>query len=130
MRVAADHGVPVYVLGLGSDQTPDDVQIVDATFEGPAFAGRPTRLQVRLRSWGFQDSSVVVRVEEGDRILVQTDLRLGADGQLQPLEMLTPPLSAGPHQLRVTVVARDGELTGQNNQSRSSPVVRVLSQLS
>lgn len=117
VRVAADHGVPVYVLGLGSDQTPDDVQIVDATFEGPAFAGRPTRLQVRLRSWGFQDSSVVVRVEEGDRILVQTDLRLGADGQLQPLEMLTPPLSAGPHLLRVTVVARDGELTEHNNQS-------------
>jgi hypothetical protein len=117
VRVAAEHGVPVYVLGVGLHQTPDDVQIVDAAFEGPAFAGRPTRLQVHLRSWGFQDSSVVVRLEEGDRVLSQTDVRLGADGQLLPLEILTPALSAGPHLLRVTVVAREGELTQHNNQS-------------
>ena len=116
VRVAAEQGVPVYVLGVGLHQTPDDVQIVDVAFEGPAFAGRPTRLQVHLRSWGFQDSSVVVRLEEGDRVLSQTDIRLGADGQLQPLEILTPALSAGPHLLRVTVVARDGELTEHNNQ--------------
>ena len=117
LRTADEQGVPVYVLGLSSNRTPDDVQIVGVETEGPIFAGSSTRLQVRLRNWGFQDSSVVVRLDENDEALGQKDLRLGADGQLQLVELQAPPMSAGPHLLRVTVVPIDGELTPHNNQS-------------
>ena len=117
VRVATEHETPVFVLGVTSETSPDDVQIVDVVADGHAFAGKAVRLVVRLRNWGFQDSSVAMRLEEGDQIIDQIEVRLAADGQLQPVEFLTPPLSAGPHLLRVHIVPRSSELTPHNNQS-------------
>ena len=117
VRVAAEHQTPVFVLGVTSETNPDDVQIVDVVPEGQAFAGKSSRLVARLRSWGFQDSIVAMRLEEGEQIIDQIEVRLAADGQLQTVELLTPPLSAGPHLLRVHIVPRSSELTPHNNQS-------------
>jgi hypothetical protein len=124
VRVASEQGTPIHVLGLTSETNPDDVQLVDAVADGQAFAGKPTQLAVRLRSWGFHNAQVTIRLEEGEEILEQVDVILAEDGQTQRLELLTPPLQAGPHLLRVHVVPSAGELTPHNNQSLLSLNVR------
>ncbi len=123
-RVATQLGTPIYTLGLGSQHTPDDVQIVEAVPTGPVFAGRPARILLRLRSWGFQDSTVVIRIAEGDDTLREIEFPLGTAGQQQQVELSVPSLSAGPHLLRVSVVPRDGELPPHNNQVLVSLRVR------
>jgi hypothetical protein len=116
VRAAAELGIPVHVLGLGSQQTPDDVQLTGVETEASVFAGQSAQLRLRLRNWGFQDSNVVIRIEEGGETLEQRTLQLGAEGQSQEEVLSTPPLAAGPHLLRITVVPSSGELTSQNNQ--------------
>ncbi len=117
VRIAREHGTPIHVLGVTSKTSPDDVQILGLDLDGQPFAGKPIRLLARLRSWGFQDSTVTLRLEEGEEILSQVEIPLAADGQVQPVELSMPPMSAGPHLVQVYVVPRVGELTPHNNQS-------------
>ena len=113
--VAASLGVPVFALGAGSGEPAADVQLLSAAAPGAAFAGRPVRLEIALRSWGYQGEPALVSVSTEEEELVRSQVLLGADGQLRPAEIELPPLSAGPHLLTVAVEELDGELTRQNN---------------
>ncbi|MDA0333599.1 MAG: VWA domain-containing protein [bacterium] len=117
VRLASEHGTPIHVLGVTSETSPDDVQVLGLEIDDQPFAGKPIRLLARLRSWGFQDSTVTLRLEEGEQILSQVEIPLAVDGQVQPVALSTPPMSPGPHLLQLYVVPRAGELTPHNNQS-------------
>ena len=113
--VAASLGVPVYALGTGSGDPAADVQLLSAAAPEAAFAGRPLRLRLSLRSWGYQGRAAQVSVSTEEEQLVSSRVVLGADGQVLPADLELPPLAAGPHLLTVAVGGLDGELTGQNN---------------
>ena len=113
--VAASLGVPVYALGTGSGDPAADVQLLSAAAPEAAFAGRPLRLRLSLRSWGYQGQAAQVSVSTEEEQLVSSRVVLGADGQVLPADLELPPLAAGPHLLTVAVGGLDGELTGQNN---------------
>ena len=113
--LAASLGVPVYALGTGSGDPAADVQLLSAAAPEAAFAGRPLRLRLSLRSWGYQGRAAQVSVSTEEEQLVSSRVVLGADGQVLPADLELPPLAAGPHLLTVAVGGLDGELTGQNN---------------
>ena len=113
--VAASLGVPVYALGVGSGDPAADVQLLSAAAPEAAFAGRPVRLRLSLRSWGYQGQAAQVSVSTEEEELVSSRVVLGADGQVLPADLELPALAAGPHLLTVAVGGLDGELTGQNN---------------
>ena len=113
--VAASLGVPVFALGTGSGDPAADVQLLSAAAPEAAFAGRPVRLRLSLRSWGYQGQAAQVSVSTEEEELVRSRVVLGADGQVLPADLELPPLAAGPHLLTVAVAGLDGELTGQNN---------------
>ncbi len=113
--VAAALGVPVHALGTGSGEPAADVQLLSAAAPDAAFAGRPVRLRLSLRSWGYQGQAAQVSVSTEEKELVRSRVVLGADGQVLPADLELPPLAAGPHLLTVAVGGLGGEVTAQNN---------------
>lgn len=114
---AAEQRTPIHVLGVGSDANPDDIQITSVSSDGMPVSARPISVRVQLRSWGFTDSSAILRLTEGDSVLVEATVRLEADGLRHVVELSLPPMEAGPHLLQAQVTPREGELTTHNNQS-------------
>lgn len=124
VATAEQLGIPVFALGLGSEQAPADVQVTSAAVAGPVFAGQAAQVTVALRSWGFADRPVSLRaVEQGTELATEV-MQLGADGQVSMASLRLPPLEAGRHMIRVQLPQLGGELSADNNEALVSLEVR------
>lgn len=112
-RVAAEGGVPVYTVGVGSVQPPPDVRIARARPAEAGYLGRPLRLEVDLDSWGYAGREVKVLLAEGGQTLDQRSLVL-VDGPQNIVFELRPTV-AGPHIYRLEVPPLEGEVAPDNN---------------
>lgn len=112
-RVAAEGGVPVYTVGVGSTRPPADVRIARAQAAEPGYVGRPLHLEAELNSWGYAGREVRVVLSEGGQPLGQQELVL-ADGP-QSLNFELRPAVAGPHTFRLEVAPLEGEVARDNN---------------
>lgn len=117
VATAGELGVPIFALGVGSDRTLADIQVVTAQPTGPTFAGRPAELQVSLRGSGYAGQPVGMRISEGDSVLAATEVTLGGDGQVTEVTARLAPLEAGAHVIRVASPALPGELNADNNEA-------------
>ncbi len=112
-RAAAEGGVPVYTLGVGSVRPPADVRIAHAQAAEVGYLGRPLQVQTELSSWGYAGRQVKVLVAEGDQVLGE-QLVVLADGP-QSLSFELRPTAAGPHTYRLEVAPLEGEVARDNN---------------
>ncbi|MBI2504709.1 MAG: hypothetical protein HYW07_15935 [Candidatus Latescibacteria bacterium] len=112
-RVAAEGGVPVYAVGVGSIQPPADLRIARARTAEAGYLGRPLRLEVELSSWGYAGREVKVLLSEGGQTLDQQPLVLADGPQSIAFELRTR--GAGPHIYRLEVASLEGEVARDNN---------------
>ncbi|MCC7261325.1 MAG: hypothetical protein IT369_02265 [Candidatus Latescibacteria bacterium] len=112
-RAAAEGGVPVYTVGVGSTRPPADVRIARAQATEAGYLGRPLRLEAELNSWGYAGREVKILLSEGDQLLDQ-QLAVLADGP-QSLSFELRPTVAGPHIYQVEVAPLEGEVARDNN---------------
>ncbi len=125
-EVLARHkNVPLFVVGLGSDQPVKDLKIGDLLVDPLVFVNDVVNFELKLTGTGFQGSnvSVVLREQGKPDVLAKIDVTVGPDGEPQQLRLPYRPPKVGQFRYVVEVEAQEGELQTANN--RQERAVRV-----
>lgn len=115
--LARRRGVPLFAVGLGSDQPVCDLKLSDLLVDPVVFVDDVVNFEVKLSGTGFRGRQVpVVLREEGKReVLTQVEVTLGAEGQPQQVRIPYRPRQVGRFRYVVEVEPQQGELQTDNN---------------
>ncbi len=123
VAAARENRFPIYTVGIGDTSAVRDAALASITGDPIAYAGKPSRLTVRVRAkkMANQSASVELRDENG-RLLAQRRIKLPADDLLSETTLEFTPDKAGETALQVRLVTT-GEEQSLDNNLRSFPVV-------
>jgi hypothetical protein len=123
--LARERLVPLFVVGIGSDQPTRDVQLAELIVDDVAFVNDPLVFSAKVKSFGFAGQSATVELRErgNDRSLAQRTIKLPADGQTVTSELQFIPTQSGDHEFELLVTPPPGDVDRDNN--RQSRSVRV-----
>jgi len=126
-QAAREQGVPLYIIGIGSEQPVRDVELFDVRAESNVYLGDPVTLRFRVRNHGFAGKELTIRLsEQGDpEPLAQSMLNLRGDGAVQSGDVTFVPTREGHHELLLEAVPLSDESdTSNNRETRSIDVTR------
>lgn len=123
--LARERLVPLFVVGIGSDQPTRDVQLAELIVDDVAFVNDPLVFSAKIKSFGFagQSASVELRERGKDRSLARRTIKLPADSQMVTADLLFTPTQAGDHEFELLITPPPGDVDRDNN--RQSRSVRV-----
>lgn len=115
--VAARRGVPLLLVGLGSDQPVRDLELTDLLVDDVVFLGDVVSFEARLSATGFQGSRVAIVLRQADQgeVLARAEVTIGADGEPQSVRVPYRPTAAGRFEFVLEAIAQDDELQKENN---------------
>ena len=110
--------IPLYLVGLGSQQALRDVIVTDLLVDEIVFLNDLVYFDVNVTSSGFDRKSadVVLKKSGADQVLARTTVELSSANQSQRVQIPYTPTVSGDHDFIVEVVGLDGEVTIDNNQ--------------
>ena len=114
-RYAAEIGVPIYTIGVGSPQPQTDIGISNVEANPFAFAGESTPIRITVRSTSGQREKIRLDLEgvTGEKPSVQIDL---ARGPLDSVIVLNyTPVQAGRQKLSVKLSPSGNDVNRANN---------------
>ena len=96
-KSARQHGVQIYAVGIGCDESTRDVQLDDLLVDELAFVGDPVLFVARLRAFGSTGETLTIQLKESSRtrVLAQQQVVAGPDGQSVKVEVMYTPEAAG-----------------------------------
>ncbi len=130
-RLAQTAGIPVYAVGLGSDQQPVNARVVDLEAPRRVYPGDKFQLTGYVQAYGLAGRPVTVQLYSaaGDAALDEADslrdhagfeeersIRLPADGELVSLQFEVTPAEPGARQYLLRVVAPDQDVEARDDQ--------------
>lgn len=123
--LARERLVPLYVIGIGSDQPTRDVQLAELLVDDVAFVNDPLVFSAKVKSFGFAGKSATLELRERgqERSLTRRSISLPADGQIATVELLFTPTQPGDHEFELVITPPQGDADRDNN--RLSQSVRV-----
>ena len=123
--LARERLVPLFVIGIGSDQPTRDVQLAELIVDDVAFVNDPLIFSAKVKSFGLAGQSATVELRERgkERSLARKTIKLPADGQSATVDLLFTPTQPGDHEFELLVVPPPGDVDRDNN--RLSRSVRV-----
>ncbi len=123
--LARDQFVPLFVIGLGSDEPTRDVQLVELIADDVAFVDDPIVFTAKIKAFGFKGQSAVVELREkgSEQSLAKRSVTLPIDGQTARVDLLYTPTQPGDREFEVIVTPPSGDVDRDNN--RLSQAVRV-----
>jgi uncharacterized membrane protein len=107
--------IPVFTVGVGSEQLPRDVQIDRVSTPRTVLKDASLLVDVLVRQSGYAGRTVTVDVEDEGRIVGSEQVQLPADGTPASVRIRASATQAGPRLFKFRVAAQDGELVPQNN---------------
>lgn len=121
---AKSNSVPVFTVGMGSQDPDRDLELTDLLVDRVAILGDPLLFSARVRSWGVDKESVRATLKQvGDsRILASTEVQPSSNPFT--MELLTIPEEEGDLEYEVTVEPLRGESSLENNTARATIQVR------
>ena len=126
--------VPVFTVGLGTEEPARDLQVYGLLSDDIAFVDDPVTFSVKLKAFGFQGESVQVvlkRNDTGDEVGRKT-VTAGEDGVSEKVEFLWTPKQEGEFEFVAETAVLDDETNTNNNRSQPQTVsvrqepIRVL----
>jgi hypothetical protein len=125
-REARRMGVPLFTVGVGSDEPPRDIELADVLVDDAVFVDDLVSLQVELRATGLegQPASLTLRRDGESTPLAEQTVTLPADGETFTTYLADRPTAAGEITYVIEVATRDDETDLKNNQQRRSVSVR------
>ena len=123
--LARERLVPLFVIGIGSDQPTRDVQLAELIVDDVAFANDPLMFSAKVKSFGLagQAAKVELRERGKERSLTRRSIKLPADGQTVTVDLLFTPTQPGDHEFELLVTPPPGDV--DRNNDRLSRSVRV-----
>ena len=127
---AADYarrrGVPLFSIGLGSQQPLRDLRLSDLLVDDVVFVDDVVSFECKLTANGFQGQKVVVSLREKNKpaVLAKTEVTVEADGQPQQVRVPYRPTQVGRFEFVVEAQPLPGELKTDNNRQQRTIQVR------
>ncbi len=115
--LARDQLVPLYPVGIGSQEPARDVQLEDLLVDDIAFVGDPIVFSARIRSFGFagQSAKLVLRENVDSEPVATKQISLPADGRVEKVEIVHVPNREGKFEFALEVEPRPLESDASNN---------------
>lgn len=109
--------VPLFVVGIGSDQPTRDVQLAELMVDDLAFVNDPLLFSAKLKAFGFagQSATIELHARGTDSALIRKNVKLPADGQTVTVELRHTPTIPGDYDFTLRVVPPQGDLDPDNN---------------
>jgi uncharacterized membrane protein len=130
---AKSRSLPLYIVGLGSEQPPRDLRLSDLIVDDVAFVGDILNFDVQLHSVGFAERQATVRLRRDDEPTSLAEVTVELTDANAPLAIRLPhrPQEEGDFTYVVEVDAFDEEPNQENNQlsrriSIRNSTIRVL----
>lgn len=116
-------GIPLHVVGLGSDQPARDLSVDELLVDDFAYLHDPVLLTGRIQSTGYAGKplSVQVRKTETGEVLAELQRAAPADGVVEQVELSFVPTEAGDYEIAFGIPAQPGE-TNENNNFRTRTI--------
>jgi uncharacterized membrane protein len=108
-------GVPVYTVGIGSEQLPRDLELSRVSAPRAALKGASVLIEALVQQQGGGSDSAEIVVEDGGRILAARRFQLPGSGQAATVGIPVPLAEAGARQLTVRLPGLAGETVTRNN---------------
>lgn len=115
--IAAQRLVPIYSVGIGSEEAMHDLNLYDTLVDEVAFVGDPITFTAKLKAFGFEGKSVelVLRDKSTRNVLTSRKLTAAGDGQTLPIEITWIPEEAGDFEFILEVTPKSTEVDRTNN---------------
>lgn len=114
-RQLGEREVPVFTVGVGADQLPSDVSIVDVQSDSTILDDSRFTVQVELWQRGYAGQAVEMRILDGEEVVARQTVPLDADGTTRRYEFTLEPTRRDSIVYQVEVDEMGGELIVQNN---------------
>ncbi|HZZ72550.1 MAG TPA: VWA domain-containing protein, partial [Pirellulales bacterium] len=125
-NIAKRKGVPLFTIGLGSEQAVRDLELTDLLVDEVAFVNDILNFEFKITSSGYQGRAleVVLRDKLGGAVLARKTVLAGPDGQPSKVRLPYRPTQVGDFEYVVEVVPLADEANPDNNQLRRQVSVR------
>lgn len=108
--------IPVFTVGVGQEQIPRDVGIVDVAADKTVLEGSVFNVDVALSNQGYAGREVGMTVFDGDTLVSTERVVLGPDSSTRRFSIELTPEREEAILYRLEVEEQDGEIVLQNNQ--------------
>ncbi len=116
--------VPVFTVGLGEDALEPDIQVGRLSAPRSVLEGTSLLLDVVISQRGFAGRTLPLVVEDEDRILTESEVQFGDDGEPTVTRVRFTLDDVGARRIRLSVPVQEGEQVTQNNQRSIEVEVR------
>jgi len=132
--LARRRSVPLFFVGLGSEQAAEDLQLADLLVDDVVFLNDLVHFEARLSGVGLEGREVSVRLREEDQpeVLAERRVTVGPDGESHAVRVGYRPPREGRFRFLLEVEPLPGELQTENNRTEARTVevrkdrIRVL----
>ena len=107
--------VPVFTVGVGQQDIPRDIGIVDVSAAKTVLEGSVFTVQVSINHRGYSGRQVVMSVKEGGATVATEPVVLGPDGVTRRYELELTPERPELIVYELNVEQQDGEIIPENN---------------
>jgi uncharacterized membrane protein len=107
--------LPVHTIGFGREQAVHDVEMEDVNVAPRAMADSRVRATVSVKQRGYPAGKTTLTAKDGDKILAQKEVALGADGVVQTETMFFNAGAAGVRRVTFSLAPLAGEESTANN---------------
>jgi hypothetical protein len=108
--------VPLYIVGLGNDRPPIDLQLSDLLADDTAFVNDLIQFEFKLASHGLKGNAVVrLRQVDQPSPLAEQTVTLNPDGSAQTIRLSHRPEQEGEFEYIIEVEPKEGESSTENN---------------
>jgi hypothetical protein len=125
-RFARKKGVPLFTIGLGSEQPVRDLELGDLLVDEVVFVDDVVNFEYKLTGTGFAGKTVDVALREKDNpaVLAQMKVKLEEDGKPQRLHLPYRPTQVGDFEYVIEVEQLPDETQLENNRQQRLVSVR------
>jgi uncharacterized membrane protein len=116
--------LPVHTVGFGMPKHAHDVEIEDVNLPASAVANARIAATVTVVEHGYAGQKATLTVRDGDKAIMQRDIRLASDGRLESEPLFFPAGNAGAKSFTFAVEPLPGEESLANNAISRSFLVR------
>ncbi len=118
-------GVPVTSIGFGDPNPLPDIRIAQINCNPIGFVGKDFPVEITVESRGFEGLRLPLRIRQGDRTLVQSDIDLEGQGRQQKVSLSFAPDKEGEVVLEASAPVQAKEESEKNNSRQIAVKIRA-----
>ncbi len=118
INAAQDFGnrrIPIFTVGVGQEDIPQDIGIVDVTAAKTVLEGSVFNVQVDVNHQGFEGQEVGLSIHDGEEIVASEVVTLGAEGGARRFDLELTPERPELIVYDLQIELQSGEIIEQNN---------------